>query len=60
MAWIELVKKWLELIGALATAFYLLSKLVIFMVKLYMIVSERKLKLNGSSELNKVYSEREK
>lgn len=62
MNWLIWAKNLLELLGATATLCIMLGKFIKFSVKLYIMVSEKNLKLNGKrerTEMERVFHERD-
>lgn len=65
MRWLIVAKEVLQLLGAGATLLVMVGKFVKFSVKLYIMVSEKNLKLNGDrererTEMERVFHERDK
>jgi len=62
MTWLIWAKGLLELLGAAATLLYMMGKFLKFSVKLYVMVSEKKLKVDGNdqrTEMERVFHERD-
>lgn len=62
MQWLLWLKEFFEMLGGVVTFFWICQKIIVWFVKLSMIVSERKLKLNGSTprtDTEKAFHERD-
>lgn len=62
MTWFIWAKNIFEMLGALATLAYMGGKFLNFSVKLYVMVSEKKLKVNGNhkrTDMERVFHERD-